>query len=107
MKVRIEIDIALDRFGGLETMKLDDTPALKPAESVMIFGAGGGIGHLAVQLAKRMGARMFAVASGSDGVALVKRLGADAVLDGQKDDILLGVNFFPFLQAQGDRHRLA
>ena len=66
---------------------LDDTLGLKPDESVMIFGAGGGIGHLAVQLAKRMGARVFAVASGSDGVALVKRLGADAVVDGRKDDI--------------------
>jgi NADPH:quinone reductase len=67
---------------------LDDTLALKPAESVMIFGASGGIGHLAVQLAKRMGARAFAVASGSDGVALVKKLGADAVVDGYKDDII-------------------
>src|SRR5688572_13366559 len=49
---------------------LDDTLHLKSGESVMIFGAGGGIGHLAVQLAKRMGARVFAVASGDDGVAL-------------------------------------
>jgi NADPH:quinone reductase-like Zn-dependent oxidoreductase len=66
---------------------LDDTLGLKPGESVMVFGASGGIGHLAVQLAKRMGARVFAVASGSDGVALVKRLGADAVVDGHTDDI--------------------
>src|SRR5689334_20167606 len=49
---------------------LDDTLKLRPGESVLIFGAGGGIGHLAVQLAKRMGARVFAVASGDDGVAL-------------------------------------
>ena len=42
--------------------------------------------YFAVQLAKRMGARVFAVASGSDGVALVKRLGADAVVDGPKDE---------------------
>ena len=73
---------------------LDDTLALKPAESVMIFGASGGIGHLAVQLAKRVGARVFAIASGSDGVALVKKLGADVVVDGHKDDIAAAVGQF-------------
>ena len=61
---------------------LDDTLKLNRGESVMIFGAGGGIGHLALQLAKRMGARVFAIASGDDGVALAKRLGADAVAEG-------------------------
>ncbi|HEY5742823.1 MAG TPA: NADP-dependent oxidoreductase [Terrimicrobiaceae bacterium] len=73
---------------------LDDTIGLKPGESVMIFGAGGGIGHLAVQLAKRMGARVFAVASGSDGVALARRLGADAVVDGRKEDIVAAARQF-------------
>jgi NADPH:quinone reductase len=73
---------------------LDDTLGLKAAESIMIFGASGGIGHLAVQLAKRMGARVFAVASGSDGVALVKKLGADAVVDGHKDDIVAAARQF-------------
>ena len=52
---------------------LDDMLDLKPGETLMIFGAGGGIGHLAVQLAKRMGARVLAVASGEDGVALARR----------------------------------
>jgi NADPH2:quinone reductase len=66
---------------------LDEILKLNKGESVMIFGAGGGIGHLAVQLAKRMGARVFAVASGDDGVALAKRLGADAVANGRKDDV--------------------
>jgi NADPH2:quinone reductase len=74
---------------------LDDTLGLKPAESVMIFGASGGIGHLAAQLATRMGARVFAVASGSDGVALVKSLVADAVVvDGHKDDIAAAARQF-------------
>ena len=54
----------------------------------MIFGASGGIGHLAVQLAKRLGARVFAVASGEDGVSFVKRLGADAAVDGRSDNVL-------------------
>jgi NADPH:quinone reductase-like Zn-dependent oxidoreductase len=61
---------------------------LQPDESVMIFGASGGIGHLAVQLAKRLGARVFAVASGEDGVNFVKRLGADAAVDGRSDKVL-------------------
>ncbi|MGE5611838.1 MAG: quinone oxidoreductase family protein [Bacillota bacterium] len=73
---------------------LDDALHLKPGESILIFGASGGIGHLAVQLAKRMGARVFAVASGDDGVALVRHLGADAVVDGHKDDVLAAARQF-------------
>jgi|GEM_PF-193751 len=73
---------------------LDDTLDLKPGESVMIFGASGGIGHFAVQLAKRMGARVFAVASGDDGVALARRLGADGVVDGHKDDVAAAAHRF-------------
>ena len=67
---------------------LQDVLRLQRDESVMIFGASGGIGHLAVQLAKLMGARVFAVASGPDGVKLVNRLGADAAADGRGDDVL-------------------
>jgi NADPH:quinone reductase-like Zn-dependent oxidoreductase len=66
---------------------LHDILKLQKGESLMVFGAGGGIGHLAVQLAKRIGARVFAVASGDDGVTLAKRLGADAVVNGRKDDV--------------------
>jgi NADPH2:quinone reductase len=69
-------------------MGLDDTLHLKPGESILIFGASGGIGHMAVQLAKRMRARVLAVASGDDGVAMVKRLAADVVVDGRKDEVM-------------------
>ncbi len=75
---------------------LEEMLNLKKGESLMIFGASGGIGHIAVQLAKRMGARVFAVASGDDGVALVKKLGADAAVDGRKEDVLgAGRKFAP------------
>jgi NADPH2:quinone reductase len=74
---------------GLTALRgLDDTLKLKSGESIMIFGASGGIGHLAVQLAKRMGARVFAVASGEDGVELAKRIGADAAVNGRDEGIL-------------------
>ncbi|MEG4318666.1 MULTISPECIES: NADP-dependent oxidoreductase [unclassified Microcoleus] len=55
--------------------------------TLMLWGASGGVGHVALQLAKRMGARVFAIASGADGVALATQLGADEVVDGHSDDI--------------------
>jgi NADPH2:quinone reductase len=67
---------------------LDEILHLKPGQSILILGASGGIGHLAVQLAKALGARVFAVASGQDGVALARQLGADAVVDGHSDDLI-------------------
>jgi NADPH:quinone reductase len=73
---------------------LDDILGLEQGESVMIFGASGGIGHVAVQLAKRLGARVLAVASGDDGVALVERLGADAAVNGRTDDVLAAARKF-------------
>jgi NADPH:quinone reductase len=73
---------------------LDDMLRLKPGETLLIFGAGGGIGHQAVQLAKRMGARVLALASGEDGVALARRLGADVVVNGRKDDVAAAARAF-------------
>lgn len=75
---------------------LEDVLALKQGESIMIFGASGGVGHIAVQLAKCLGARVFAIASGEDGVAMVKQLGCDAVVNGRKGDFTTKVfNFAP------------
>jgi NADPH:quinone reductase-like Zn-dependent oxidoreductase len=73
---------------------LDDTLGLQGRESLLILGASGGIGHLAVQLAKRLGARVLAAASGEDGVALARRLGADAVVNGRRDDLAAAARAF-------------
>ena len=54
---------------------------------LMLWGASGGVGHVALQLAKRMGACVFAIASGADGVELTKQLGADETVDGRADDV--------------------
>jgi NADPH:quinone reductase len=56
---------------------------LKRGESLVIHGASGAVGTVAVQMAKARGARVLAVASGKDGVALVRRLGADLAIDGK------------------------
>jgi NADPH:quinone reductase-like Zn-dependent oxidoreductase len=83
--------VAWDALTGLSGLELLN---LKPGGTLMIFGAGGGIGHLAVQLAKRMGVRVLAVASGDDGVVLAKELGADAVVNGRKEDVVAAVRAF-------------
>jgi NADPH:quinone reductase len=61
---------------------------VQTGENVMIHGASGGVGTLAIQFAKERGAKVFAVASGNDGVALVKRLGVGAAVDGHKVDFV-------------------
>jgi NADPH2:quinone reductase len=66
---------------------IDDALHVKKGERVIIYGASGGLGVFAVQFAKRRGARVLAVASGSDGVALVRKLGADAAVDGRDGDV--------------------
>ena len=55
---------------------------------LMLWGASGGVGHVALQLAKRMGAHVFAIASGADGVELAKQLGADEAVDGHSNDVV-------------------
>jgi NADPH:quinone reductase len=73
---------------GLTALQgIDDALQVRKGETLIIHGASGGVGTLAVQFAKLRGARVLATASGNDGVALVRRLGADAAVDGKSDDI--------------------
>ena len=54
---------------------------LHPEETVVVQAAAGGTGTLAVQLAKRLGARVIALASSPEKRELAARLGADATVD--------------------------
>lgn len=83
--------VAVDAVTALDGLDLLE---LERGESVMVFGASGGIGHLALQIADRSGARVFAVASGDDGVALARRLGADTVVEGHGEDVAAAAREF-------------
>src|SRR3982075_3174502 len=73
---------------GLTALQgIDDALGLKKGETVIIHGASGGVGTLAVQFARFRGARVFATASGKEGVELVREMGAHAVVDGKRPDI--------------------
>jgi NADPH:quinone reductase-like Zn-dependent oxidoreductase len=66
---------------------LEGALKIKKGERLIIHGASGGVGTVALQFAKWLGARVLATASAKDGMALVRRLGADAAVDGRRGDI--------------------
>src|ERR1700719_2262944 len=73
---------------GLTALQgIDDALGLKKGEHIIIHGASGGVGTIAVQFARLRGARVFATASGKDGVALVRRLGGEEAVDGKRRDL--------------------
>jgi NADPH:quinone reductase-like Zn-dependent oxidoreductase len=66
---------------------IDDALHVKPGETLIIHGASGAVGSLALQFARLRGAKVLATASGEDGEGFVRRLGASAVVDGRHGDI--------------------
>jgi NADPH:quinone reductase-like Zn-dependent oxidoreductase len=66
---------------------IDDALNLRPGETLLIHGATGGVGTMALQLAKRRGARVIATANGGDGRELLRSLGADEAVDTSRDDV--------------------
>lgn len=72
---------------GLTALQGVDALRLRRGETVVIHGAAGGVGTLALQFARLRGARVIGTATGRDGLALVRRLGADAAIDGRRRDL--------------------
>jgi NADPH:quinone reductase len=97
---RVPKGVTLDQAGALGVSGLtaltgiDDTLHLKAGDTLIIHGASGAVGTLAIQFAKLRGAKVLATASGEDGLALVRRLGADAAVDGRKGDIAAAARAF-------------
>ncbi|MGZ5374863.1 MAG: quinone oxidoreductase family protein [Solirubrobacterales bacterium] len=60
---------------------------LSDGETVVVEAAAGGTGGLAVQIAKRAGARVIGLASSEEKRAKVEELGAEATIDSNADDL--------------------
>jgi NADPH2:quinone reductase len=60
---------------------------LSPGETVVVHAAAGGVGTLAIQLAKMWGAKVIAVTSSQEKAELAQSLGADEVVDANIEDL--------------------
>ncbi len=82
-------------ISGLSAIQgIDDVLQLKAGETLIIHGAAGGVGTVAIQLAKLRGVRVLATASTEEGLALASKLGADAVVNGRTGDIAAAAKQF-------------
>lgn len=70
---------------------LVDVGHLQAGETVLVQGGSGGVGSIAVQLAKALGARVVTTAGGQERAARCVALGADVVVDHRSEDVVAAV----------------
>jgi propanol-preferring alcohol dehydrogenase len=80
------VDAAPILCAGVTTYKGLKETNTRPGEWVVISGAGGGLGHVAIQYAKAMGLHVAAVDLGPEKAALARSLGAEIAIDAKTQD---------------------
>ncbi|MBK1632996.1 alcohol dehydrogenase [Thiohalocapsa halophila] len=66
---------------------LHDRARIEPEQTVLIHGGAGGVGHVAIQLARLAGARVATTVSGPEKAEFVHGLGAEYAIDYQQEDL--------------------
>lgn len=67
---------------------LHDRARLHPGETVLIHAGAGGVGHIAIQLAKQHDCRVFTTAGRPESIEFCRSLGADVVIDYTREDFV-------------------
>ena len=66
---------------------LRDRGELKPGETLLVLGAGGGVGIAAIEIGKALGARVVACASSDEKLAVCREHGADETINYATEDL--------------------
>jgi len=82
---------------------LRDTGRIRPGQRAAIYGASGGVGTFAVQIAKSLGAEVTAVCS-SKNLETARRIGADHVIDYTREDFATGGRRYHLILACNGSH---
>jgi len=72
---------------GTSHLALEHKARLQAGETLLVLGAAGGVGLTAVEIGKRMGARVIAVARGADRLVVAQAAGADVLIDSDTPDL--------------------
>lgn len=78
---------SLSLVGGTAWEALVSRAALRVGESILIHGGAGGVGHVAIQVAKAIGAKVFTTVR-EDNFDFARSVGADMVIDYRKEDYI-------------------
>ncbi|MFT4540746.1 MAG: NADPH:quinone reductase-like Zn-dependent oxidoreductase [Planctomycetota bacterium] len=94
---------AVPTSAGTALQGLRDIGEVKAGQTVLIIGAGGGVGSFAVQIAKALGAEVTGV-EGPTKLDLVRSIGADHVIDYKREDFSrMGKRYDVILDIAGNR----
>ncbi len=85
----LEYDVAagLQVAWGTSHIALSQRARLQKGETLLVLGAGGGVGLSAVTMGKRLGARVIAVARGAHKLDAARQAGADHLIDTDTQDL--------------------
>lgn len=84
--VSFEAAAAVPTAGHIALINLRGSAEVRPGHDVLVNGAGGAVGSIAVQVAKARGATVTAVDRGEK-LAMLRSLGADRVVDYRRHDV--------------------
>jgi NADPH2:quinone reductase len=64
---------------------------VRAGQSVLVTAGGGGVGHVAIQLAKLAGCEVYTTAASEESIGLAKEMGADVVINYREEDFAQAV----------------